>query len=95
MKGGLGAFIPNDPAIGMLHGYKVYISPDRPKHMLYDEVIPGVPWPPAFKAEIDAWMLEFFGTYNLLRDDQALVSGSAMTIYVNPRMLARLKAHLE
>jgi hypothetical protein len=74
-------------------GMKIVISPDYPKMTLSEELIPGiVPWPPGFKKEMDDWMLSFFGTANLLKDD--IVIYTSNTIYTNPRSYVKLKNSL-
>ncbi len=77
-----------------LCGLAVFISPDLPRRTLPDEVMPGIPWPDGFKAKMDAWMLDFFGTTNLIEDNAALKSRNPFsgqgTIHVNPRTYARL-----
>jgi hypothetical protein len=58
---------PFDPfGVGMFGGIKVIESPDRPRYVLPAEIIPGVPWPPGFRDEINAWSLAFLGAYNLV-----------------------------
>lgn len=47
-----------------LYGMPIYVSKDRPNYVLPDEVIPGVPWPPGFKQEIDEWSFHYLGTWN-------------------------------
>jgi hypothetical protein len=51
---------------GMFGGIKIIESPDRPRYVLPPEVIPGVPWPPGFRDEINRWSLEFLGTTNVV-----------------------------
>lgn len=80
-------------------GIEVHVTPDVPKMTLMDELIPGiVPLPSGFKAEVDAWMLEFFGTTNLLKDgDTIMVDPSrvgmpgSMRAHMNPRTLELLE----
>lgn len=75
-----------------LFGFKVIVSPDRPKMVLSEELIPGVvPWPPGFKAEMDAWMLMFFGTTNIIPDNQVYQVGHDQ-FHMNPRTYAAMKA---
>ncbi len=76
-----------------IFGLDVVISPDHPKRKLPDEVIPGVvPWPPGFKEDMDAWLLGFFGTNNIVKDGEVLKMGRA--VCMSPRTLDRLKAQL-
>ena len=62
--------------------------------VLSAEVVPGVvPWPPGFKAEIDAWMLEFFGTQNPIADGQVFHLRVDHAVAMNPRTYAELLRH--
>ena len=65
----------------------VVVSPDLPKMKLGlgDYVTPE------FRKEIDDWLLVFFGTYNLIPDDQSFVSQTNNTVWMNPRTYAALK----
>lgn len=65
-----------------LYGKRIIVSPDT-KRTLPDEVCPGVPWPPGFKEEIDAWMASFFTPKNLIPDGITYVTPTG--IYMNPR----------
>jgi len=74
-----------------IYGLRVYVSPDRQKHKLPDEVIPGVvPWPAGFKEEMDAWLLSFFGTTNTVKDGEVLTTPGS--VHMNPRTFEKLKA---
>lgn len=78
---------------GSLLGIKVIVTPDIPKMRLSDEVIPGeVQWPPGFKAEMDAWLLSFFGTTNILADNEVL--GAPGQVSMNPRTYEKFKQSL-
>ncbi len=74
-----------------MSGMRVYISPDivHPKMQLSEDC----PVTPDFRAEVNAWMLEFFGTVteNLVPDNQVMVCEKTGAIYVNPRTFARLE----
>ena len=59
---------PSSPQ--MLYGLRITVEPDTYR-TLPAEVCPGVPWPPGFKAEIDAWMKGFFLPRNLIKDGDA------------------------
>jgi hypothetical protein len=72
-------------------GLKVCIQPDTHR-TLPAEVCPGVPWPPGFKEEIDAWMKGFFKPCNMLKDGEVWNDRTNDTIHVNPRTWQRLKA---
>lgn len=54
-----------------LDGYALVIVPDVPKMQLSKRVCEYLS--PAFIAETNAWMLDFFGTTNMLPDGQAIV----------------------
>ncbi|MGC4396003.1 hypothetical protein [Hydrogenophaga sp. T2] len=67
-------------------GVKVVVSPDLPKMVLSQDV----PVTDEFRREIDAWMLDFFGTWNMLPDGECYTAGAV--VYMNPRTFARLRA---
>lgn len=54
----------NAPPQQNLLGLRIIESPDVPRYTLPEEVIPGVPWPPGFRDEINAWSRSFLGTTN-------------------------------
>lgn len=72
-------------------GMKLYVNPDtvRPKMQLSDDC----PVTPDFRAEMNAWMLEFFGSVveNSVPDGVALASSRYGAFHVNPRTFAALK----
>lgn len=68
-----------------LNGYNIIVTPDVPKMKLSADC----PVTPTFRAEIDAWMFEFFGAANLIEDGQMIADGQ--NIYVNPRTFSMLK----
>jgi len=76
-----------------LYGLPVQISPDRPRYVLPKEVMPGVPWPAGFRAEINNWAGSFLGTWNLLDDSQAYRFGNVMV--VSPRAYEALLGQFE
>ena len=69
-----------------LYGLKVIISPDRPKMQLSE----GCPVTDKCRAETNAWMVEFSGTYNLAPDSRSIVLTQQGSIVVNPRTYAKL-----
>lgn len=74
-------------------GVPLHVVQDRPKMALYAEPLPGVPWPPGFKAEMDAWMLQFFGLDNPIKDGEMLnLSGH---VHMNPRTFHHFKTYLQ
>ena len=58
-----------------LFGMNVIESPDVPRYTLPEELIPGVPWPPGFRDEINRWSREFLGTTNFIPRGTAYVLG--------------------
>lgn len=68
----------NDP-LGIwpsrLFGMNVIESPDVPRYTLPAEVIPGVPWPPGFRDDINRWSRSFLGTTNVVPRGMAYVLG--------------------
>lgn len=56
-----------------LFGMDVVISPDIPKYVLPEEVMPGIPWPPGFRDDFNKWSKEACGTTNLLPRGTAYV----------------------
>jgi hypothetical protein len=77
--------------IHRLGGIRICVQPDTHR-TLPAEVCPGVPWPPGFKEEIDAWMRSFFKPINMVKDGEVLVQKRDGIIHVNPRTWERLKA---
>lgn len=71
----------------ILHGLDVVVSPDIPKMKL----APGDYVTPAYRAEIDAWLLSFFGATNLVEDGKALVMQSTRRVWMNPRTYTEFK----
>ena len=69
-------------ATASLFGNRVFITPDIPKMKLSAEC----PVSPEFRAEIDAWMVKFFGMENLLPDGKVLQAANAL--HMNPRTFA-------
>lgn len=51
-------------------GINVIVVPDQARYQLPAEVMPGVPWPPGFREEVNAWARGFFRPVNLLRDGE-------------------------
>lgn len=75
--------------VSTLYGTKIVVSPDRPKF----QISPDCPLTDDFRVEMNAWCLSFFGTENLVPDNQALkIDG---VLYVNPRTFERMKALTE
>ena len=72
-------------------GLRIVVQPDTHR-TLPAEVMPGVPWPPGFKAEIDAWMKGFFRPYNMVKDGEAWHDRINHVVHVNPRTFAQIKA---
>lgn len=73
-----------------IHGIQVFVTPDLPKMKL----APGDYVTPEFRAEIDIWLLDFFGAHNLLKDGEAVGMPSTGQTWMNPRTYARLRSAL-
>ena len=71
-----------------IYGMKIIVTPDLPKMKL----APGDYITPEFRQEIDAWLLGFFGTNNLLEDGQSIFSQPTNTVFMNPRTCAKLRS---
>lgn len=79
---------------GALFGVRLSVIPDRHRE-LPAEVCPGVPWPPGFKAEMDAWMRGFFRPRNTLSDGQVLHDRVHNVMHMNPRTFEQISPHFE
>ena len=76
---------------GSIAGIRVFESPDSPRYQLPAEVIPGVPWPPGFREDINAWALSFLGTVNTLpRGTVMMMPGSGFAM-MRPEDLVLLR----
>lgn len=58
---------------GRFGGLDVIESPDIPRYTMPEELIPGVPWNPEFRAEINRWSRSFLGTTNVVPRGMAYV----------------------
>lgn len=67
-----------------LLGLTVIQSPDRARYVLPAEVLPGVPWPPGFRDDINHWSASFLGVWNPVPAGQFLCVG-AHTLLVRPQ----------
>lgn len=56
----------HDPFSLTYTGMRIIESPDRPRYELPPEIMPGVPWPKGFRAEINQWAVGFLGTVNVV-----------------------------
>jgi len=63
-----------------LFGMDVIESKDQPRYTLPEEVIPGVPWPPGFRDDINAWSHSFLGTTNIIPRGTFYVIGNRCVI---------------
>lgn len=70
-----------------ISGMRVVVHPDAPKLQLSARVCEILN--PDFIAEINAWMIDFFGTTNLLDDGQCYQMGDQLIM--NPRTFAALR----
>lgn len=73
-----------------LNGIRVFVTPDIPKMKLG----PGDYVTPAFRAEMDEWLLQFFGTTNLVEDGKCYHMLLEDAVSMNPRTYAKLRAAL-
>ena len=71
-----------------LFGFDIVESPDIPRYTLPKEVMPGVPWPPGFRDEINQWSRSFIGTTNVVPINIAYVFGS--TVIMRPNDICKL-----
>ena len=67
-----------------LFGFKIIVTPDFPKMTLG----PGDYVTQEYREEIDAWLLSFFGTTNVIEDGKSVVSIVGNFISLNPRTYA-------
>lgn len=63
-----------------LFGMKVVESPDVPRYTLPEEIMPGVPWPPGFRDEINRWSRSFLGTTNVVPRGTVFMLGNSMAV---------------
>lgn len=71
-----------------LFGFDVVAAPLHAKYVLPAEVIPGVPWPPGFREEINRWSVDFLGTTCLVPRGMAYVMGH--TVVMRPEDVVRI-----
>lgn len=64
----------------MLYGVQIIEAPEYPIYQLPKEIIPGVPWPPGFREEINEWSKEFIGTRSFLPPCTAYMIGGSMAV---------------
>lgn len=69
------------------NGYNVVVTRDIPKMTLS----PGDYVTLEFRKEMDAWLLQFFGSTNLLKDGESMVTELDKKIFMNPRTYHILK----
>ena len=77
---------PKYPPLKRIHGLDVVISSDYPKMQLSKDC----PVTPEFRAEINAWMVEFFGVSNVCPDGQFYVIEAHQQIVMNQRTYRQL-----
>lgn len=73
-----------------LFGITVVVSEDRPKMQLSADC----PVTPDFREEMNRWMAEFFGFWNLIEDGRVLMDGPNARAYMNPRTYASMRHSL-
>lgn len=72
-----------------LYGKKVVIVPPTPRYTLPEELIPGVPWNPEFRREINEWSKNFLGYSTPLIDKE--VWAIADTLYMSEETYRQLR----
>lgn len=72
-----------------LFGLRVIEAPEHARYTLPEEVIPGVPWPPGFRDEINRWSRSFLGTTCVVKPGEMLMIGGGMVV-ARPRDVALL-----
>lgn len=80
---------PDPFGLGVFAGIKIVESPDLPRYVLPLEVIPGVPWPPGFRDEINQWSRAYLGTTNMVPPGVVYMIGGTMAV-MRPRDAALL-----
>jgi hypothetical protein len=70
-----------------LMGKRVMVQRDVPKMQLS----PGDYVTPEFRKEVDLWLLDFFGTHNLMTDGQVYHDRIHDVLHMNPRTFYQLK----
>lgn len=73
----------------MIYGYKVVVTPDRPRMQLSARVCEFLT--PAQIDDHNAWLLRFFGVENILKDGDYMVIDMSQSVLMNPRSYERLK----
>jgi hypothetical protein len=68
---------PDPFRLPTLVGLQVIEATEYPKYELPKEVMPGVPWPPGFRDEINRWSRSFLGTTSLIPNGTAYVIGGS------------------
>lgn len=71
-------------------GFDIVESPNRPRYVLPEEIIPGVPWKPGFREEINKWSLEFLGTVNVVPKGQVYILNNK-TALMRPEDIVRIQ----
>lgn len=67
-------------------GMAVIVTPDLPKMKL----APGDYITPEYRAEVNAWLLAFFGTVNIIPDGESRISELLGQVWMNPRTYREL-----
>ena len=75
-----------------LYGHKVYVSRPVPKMQLSKDV----PVSSEFRKEMDAWMLDFFGTWDIIPDGQVYtMEHFPRALFMNETTFHNLKQKLK
>lgn len=76
---------------GRLMGLDIVTSPDVPRYTLPAELMPGVPWPPGFRDDLNRWSRSFLGTTNVLPRGMSYVL-AGHTVVMHPKDLVHLSS---
>jgi hypothetical protein len=71
-----------------LYGFRVIVASDVPKLQLGEPVKQYLT--PEQIADHNAWMRDFFGTTNRLRDGEVVTSHASRSFHMNPRTYQQL-----
>lgn len=75
--------------MSIFHGYRIVVTPDRPKMQLSARVCEVLT--PAQIEDHNAWMLRFFGVTNMLSDGASMVIDMTRNVLMNPRTYEQLR----
>jgi hypothetical protein len=70
--------------LSSLFGIDIHEAPMIPRYQLPEELIPGVPWDPKFRAEINAWAKNFLGYTCVVPRDTVYMIHAGKTAIMHP-----------